>query len=328
MKKIILFSRDARTEKLFRNSWIKALNELNYEVFLANRGTINISIISGLRIFFRVLQFQKIVYGTSEICLYIPFLAKRDILVFTGLGRLLTNKGPIKNIVIFYLKIFYRGQKIICLNTEDKKYIESFLPCKPIKIEGYSFQEKEYKLIQIEPKQIPKFVYVGRIIKSKNIDFLIETFLELNLEYEFHLFGDFDFNSSDAISSDWLADKVEQSNGKIFYHGFRQDLFKHLDEFQAMISFSTREGLPFSMLDGIQAGCYLIINEAPGHNSFNKLEGVSFVERSSLTEFLNNFISSFDAYITFDRNKRLAVSNKIFGINKIIRDIKIMIQEH
>lgn len=320
---VVLFSRDDRSFKLFRKSWIQALIDSKIPFCFKNRGFGLLK--TGVALFNFIKQHKRIriIFGTSEICLYSLFSSKDDIWVFTGMGRLLQYRGRIQSLTTFFLNHTYRQQKIVALNFQDAVYLESIFPAKVILIngEGFDFKGK----MPIRQIKSPPFVvaYVGRLLKSKGVDRLVESFIELpHLNCELRLIGDFDFSNSDAVSMGWLAEMQSKSTNKISLYGYVDNVRDLLKDIDIYVSLSDREGLPFSVLEAIESGCLILLSPVPGHLSFADFDGIIYAEAKDLRMILENLLTSPYEYFNFDSHERVKICNAKFGMQSIISEIK------
>jgi glycosyltransferase involved in cell wall biosynthesis len=326
LKKIALYSRDNRSFQLFRKSWVNAITESKIPFFIQNRGFGFFKAVIAIINFNRDYKTVRIIFGTSEVCLYTLFSSKHDVWVFTGMGRLLQYPGKIQKLTIFFLKFTYRNQKIVALNPQDVAYLKNIFLSHVILIngEGFAFNITS----PIKKNKPPAFViaYVGRLLKSKGVDRLIEAFIRLPyLDCELRLIGDFDFSNSDAISPQWLAEMQLVSNNKIKCYGFVNNVRDLLKEVDVYVSLSDREGLPFAVLEAIEAGCVIVLSPVPGHLSFADLKGIIFDGSKDLHVILEDLITDRAKYNNFDASDRLKICNARFGIESIVADIKFNI---
>ena len=322
-KKIALFSRDDRSFKLFRGSWIKAIIESRISFSVVNRGFGFLKAWIALVNFNREYKSIRIIFGTSEICFYSAFSSKDDIWVFTGIGRLLQYHGRVEKLATLFLKCAYRQQKIIALNPQDVIYLESIFPNKVKLINGEGFVFNVTAPIKKNKPSELVIAYVGRLLKSKGVDRLIEAFIRLpRLNCELRLIGDFDFSNSDAVSAEWLAEMKSLSNNKINCYGFVNNVRDLLKEVDIYVSLSDREGLPFAVLEAIEAGCVLVLSPVPGHLSFSDLNGIIFDGPMGLHIILEDLLTHPAKYYHFDASDRLKICNTRFGIESIVADIK------
>ena len=294
MTDVSFFSRDDRTFQLFRSSWQIAARERALEVRVVNRGFGPRNTWQAIRRFIAGAGSRRIVFGTSEICLYALFAGPRDIYVFTGLGRLLLDDGIVARAVRLYLRWTYRRQAVVVLNPQDQALIGDLLGTTPVLIdgEGYPFDTSQPAFASRPSDGALTFAYVGRLLKSKGVDTLIAEFARnASSHWTLLVVGDSDFSNPDALTPDELRRLAQDTQGKIEYLGFRKDVREILQGVDFLISLSRREGLPFSALDGIDAGTHLILSPVPGHLSFKDVAGVTFVESDRLDRVFKQIAS-------------------------------------
>jgi glycosyltransferase involved in cell wall biosynthesis len=324
MKSIILFSRCERVFGLFRGTWIAAFARRRISVEAINRGYGLACTLTAIIKFVRGRSSIRVVFGTSEILLYSLFSKKRDFWVFTGLGRLFLTKGIINNIFIIMFRNLYRGQTIIVLNVDDQIFLDQKMGFKSYVLqgEGYLFDQKTPCFHKAGEVFSTKTVaYVGRLLKSKGVDALLQHLKDQhypNLRFVF--LGDTDFNSSDAVPKTAIRDALESKNDVQFL-GFVDDVASILKDVEFQISMSEREGLPFSVLDGMIAGCSMILTDVPGHRSFFDFNGVEKFDRRRLSDILQKMNDCPSPLLNFDRQERYILAKEQFGQEKIIRDI-------
>jgi len=292
-----------------------------------DRGFGIISILRSIKKFWSANTKQRIIFGSSEICLYLLLSRKRDVWVFTGLGRLLIGGNVRSRIVRWTIKRLYRGQLIIVLNEQDRAEVFGFTNCEPrvINGEGYKFSCGYNQKLRLKPRNEIRFVYVGRLLRSKGVHQLLSDFSKYSHEnWTLTLIGDNDFNNSDSVSQVDIDDLVKKSKGSVILTGYRSDVASILSEQDFYVTMSLREGLPFSVLDAINAGLYLILSPVPGHLSFEGLPGVQFA-KDGLKSVFDEVSRKSDRMLNFDREKRLEICKNKFGQDRIVQQIAEMI---
>lgn len=325
MSRLWFFSRDERTHRLFRSSWHKAAQECGIAVRVVHRGFGFKNALKALRSFVSAGEQRRIVFGTSEICLYSPFSRCQDIWVFTGLGRLLLDEGWAARAIRAFLRRMHRGQQIVVLNPEDQLVIQQSIgaPADIINGEGYAFRSILSVRSTNETGTGLTFAYVGRLLKSKGVDRLVADFARHSKpSWVLKVIGDSDFANPDSVPAEDLHRLAQTSNGQIVYTGFQQDVRAALESVDVLISLSRREGLPFSVLDGIESGAFLVLSPVPGHLSFSGLPGVTFVEPAELGRFFEQIGSDPRKFLAFDRAARQAACERKFGQDTIVESIK------
>jgi glycosyltransferase involved in cell wall biosynthesis len=318
-----LYSRDVRTFRLFRKSWLVALEGSNYEIKIYNRGFGFKRLLKAITSFIFHQKSFRLIFGTSEICLYYIFSRKEDLLIFSGLGRLLQEDGFRKRLICKYLKFLYKNQTIVALNVDDALFLKTIFLTDVILIngEGFNFNASQIKR---ELKDTIVVAYVGRMLKSKGVDKLIEEFLLIKNDHcELHLFGDFDFSNSDSIHQDWLCQKIKSSKGKIFHHGFVDNMKTIWGGIDILVSLSEREGLPFSVLEAIDAGCFLLLSAVPGHFPFASLAGVDLINPNEVLGSLSTLIANPRKITNFNQKQRIQECEQRFGMSSVVNQITV-----
>lgn len=320
-----LFSRDERTHKLFRASWLAAIKSVGGTSVSKCRGFGIVALVRYVHGFWQLRHTSRLVFGTSEVLLTIAFGKASDILVFTGLGRLLQAGGKMSKLVRILLRLGYRGQAVISLNVDDQRYLSTLFSTEVSLIngEGYGFSEQP---LSIRPSVPLRLGYVGRLLRSKAVDQLICIAGQLE-GCRLTLIGDVDFGNSDGVDPNWIQEQVYSSGGRIRHLGFVDDVKAALQDIDVVVSMSVREGLPFSVLDAIDSGCLAILSPVPGHMSFEGIEGVLFTEANSLAALLQNVIATPSEYFQYDPQRRKLACHARFGFDEITRSIREVLVE-
>lgn len=323
--KLFFFSRDVRTHNLFRASWHRAAQEGGADVTVVCRG---FGFTNAFRAIFKFIFStgqRRVLFGTSEICLYSLFSIGGDVWVFTGLGRLLLEKDCLARFVRNYLRWLHCGQVLVVLNEQDQEFMREVFGIAPFLIngEGYQFSINGLEHKVLLPQDQLAFAYVGRLLKSKGVDQIVASFARHSLDgWTLMVIGDSDFSNKDSIPLRELKQLAKLSKGKILFTGFQKDVGVLVNAADFLISLSRREGLPFSVLDGIEAGLHIVLSPVPGHLSFSNLPGVTFVEFSGLGIFFDQIARSPSQFLLFDRVQRLAECRQRFGQETVVSQIK------
>ena len=331
MSHLWFFSRDERTHRLFRSSWHRAARECGLDVQVVHRGFGIKNAARAVGNFIAARGQRRIVFGTSEICLYALFSRSQDIWVFTGLGRLLLDEGRAARAVRAFLRLLHCGQQIVVLNEQDQMVIQQSIGAPAIMIEGegYAFCKSQPNR---ETKELPlelTFAYVGRLLKSKGLDQLVANFAQYSSSsWTLKVVGDSDFSNQDSLTVAELQRLAQASKGRIVFTGFQQNVGAILKTVDVLISLSRREGLPFSVLDGIQAGAHLVLSPVPGHLSFSGLSGVTFVAPTGVGSFFEQILADPTRFLVFDRAARQSACERKFGQDTIVEDIKRLLTPH
>lgn len=325
MPSYALFSRDARTHGLFRGCWLTAIDKIGGTAVSECRGFGWSALVRYIYRFYRQRNCRRLIFGTSEVLLTLALGKSDDVWVFTGLGRLLQAGGNISKLVRFILRLCYRGQNIISLNSHDQRYLSELLSNQAYLIdgEGYKFSAS---VLSTRPRKPLRIAYVGRLLKSKAVDQLICAVAGLN-GCRLTLIGDIDFGNSDGIDSIWLEEQIISSGGRIEHVGFIQDVRAVLHDIDVVVSMSIREGLPFAVLDAMDSGCLAILSPVPGHLAFEGMDGIIFTETAMLSSVLQNIIDLPETYFRYNPNFRKNACQERFGYSHIATSIETILRQ-
>ena len=193
----------------------------------------------------------------------------------TGLGSIFLSRHLITRIIkfitIFFLFLNFKKDniKIIVQNKDDYNFVINTLHCKKkniflirgsgVNIHHFSFQK--------EPLSTPiVLTYVGRLIKDKGIEVLINAFENLdNYDNKLQLIlaGEIDYANPSAISQEYLNKKLKD-NKNIKWLGKITDVKKLWNKSHIAVLASRREGLPKSLLEAAASGKPIIASDVPG----------------------------------------------------------------
>lgn len=212
----------------------------------------------------------------------------------TGLGTAIENSGFIQKVTIGLYKIALKGSSCIFFQNEYNRrfFIErnitkgitrlipgSGVNLKHHKLEDYPSSEKEIR-----------FLFIGRIMKAKGIEELIEAAQQVKKIYpkvQFHLIG-----GSEEDYNKQLADLDKA--GVIKYHGQQSDIHSFIKNSHATILPSYHEGTANVLLETASTGRPVLATNIPGcKETFeNNITGLGFEVRSvpSLVEAITKFI--------------------------------------
>ncbi|MBB3944002.1 glycosyltransferase involved in cell wall biosynthesis [Sphingorhabdus rigui] len=268
---------------------------------------------------------HRLIFGTSEVLLTIGLGRSNDVLIFTGLGRLLQAGGAVSKLVRIALRLCYRGQSIISLNSDDQRYLSELFSTQAHLINGEGYQFSGH-ILSARPRRPLRIAYVGRLLKSKAVDQLISAVAGLN-GCRLTLIGDIDFGNSDGIDSTWLGEQIISSGGRIEHVGFIQDVRSVLHDIDVVVSMSIREGLPFAVLDAMDTGCLAVLSPVPGHLAFEGMDGIIFTETAMLSSVLQTIIDSPEKYFRFNPNFRKDACRERFGYSHIATSIETILRQ-
>ncbi|PHS56047.1 MAG: glycosyltransferase family 1 protein [Sulfurimonas sp.] len=234
------------------------------------------------------------------------FFARVPVRVHNIVGMpLMEAKGKKKYLLKFIEKLtYFFSTKLLCNSFGLKNYINKNLTKKDIKIIGNgsingvdtdyfndNFNDNDKKNIRLKYNINEKdfiLIFVGRIVKDKGINELVEAFVELKKVYndiKLLLVGDYekDLNPIKQKNMD-LINELED----IIFVGFQDDIREFLAISNIFILPSYREGLPNSLIEAGSCGIPLIATNINGCNEIviNNDTGL-LVEKKSMQSLKN-----------------------------------------
>ena len=121
-------------------------------------------------------------------------------------------------------------------------------------------------------------VAISRLVKFKNIDYLIEAFKELP-EYNLHIYG------SGPEEKNYQLQIRKNKSKNIFLHGVknRDEIFEALRKYDSFIQISSYEGMSFSILEALALNKPLILSNIEPNFETAKTAAI-YVKPKSITQ--------------------------------------------
>lgn len=231
------------------------------------------------------------VYGgiACGIC-KIPYLAN-----ITGLGTSFENKGLVQKITLGLYKFGLKNAACTFFQNEpnrlffvSKNIIKNktrLIPGSGVNLEQHKFEEYP------EDNGTIKFLFIGRIMKAKGIDELLEAAKKVKAQYsniEFDLIGGIEDDYTDKLAE---MEKI----GLIKYHGKQDNVHSFIKEANATILPSYHEGTANVLLESAASGRPVLASRVTGciETYDEGTSGFGFEVRDvdSLTETIIRFIN-------------------------------------
>lgn len=183
----------------------------------------------------------------------------------TGLGTAVENDGFMQKLTIaLYRRGLKKAQKVFFQNKNDMRFMTSrkivggeygLLPGSGVNLEEYSCMEypkSENPII---------FVVIGRLMKDKGTDELLEAAGIIRKRYPYVIFRLIGYYDEDIY-----RDKVKQAlkAGAIEYFGSQPDVKGFLKDCHAVIHASYHEGMSNVLLEAAACGRPVIATDVPG----------------------------------------------------------------
>ncbi|MFW2612239.1 glycosyltransferase family 4 protein [Aliarcobacter butzleri] len=173
--------------------------------------------------------------------------------------------------------------------------------------------------------------FIGRIVKDKGINELVNVFNDLNLKYPFtklFLIGDYK-NESDPISKN--SQDIIQKNKCIMYFEFQEDIREYLAISNLFVLPSYREGLPNVL---IEAGSYGIPLVATNINGCNEIiidgnNGILVTPKDEISLYtaIEKLILNKEYYYSIKNNVRLSILNRYsqkYFYSQLLKEFSIL----
>jgi len=302
MKKIFFVANVQFTITHFRKELIAQLREMGHEVFLVcpnatgnlyvepdkhvidlkiSRGGINpfkdFMTLKELVVLFHKEKPDIIINFTVKPIIYSSIAAgfflkgSRVFSNITGLGYVFTDSSAKAWIIRFIVKSLYRlallfNQKVFFQNPDDESFfVQSGIVRKDqvVALNGSGINLQKISISFIE-KEKQSFIFVGRLLKDKGLNELVEAVLKLYLLYpqvKCYIVGGRDDNPN-SFTEDQI--KLFSRCPALIFLGHRKDALTLLQKCEVYVLPSYREGTPRSTLEAMATGLPIITTDAPG----------------------------------------------------------------
>ena len=227
----------------------------------------------------------------------------------------------IKKRIIFFILLnlsYLKARKIICVSRYCAKE-ELFFNKKIIIIHhGVDLQRVQKKNNNETDKLI--FIYVGRIVKSKGVDLILEYFYNTNIkDREVIIVGD-------EEKSDFDISKYKNIPS-IHFVGLKNNPFDYYKNADFLITLPTDEAFGLTIIEAMASECVVIATKVGGiPEIITDRENGYLIKPSQLFSFLDN-LKNKNEYKNIKLNALKTVENfflienEIYKINETIRSI-------
>lgn len=193
-----------------------------------------------------------------------------------GLGQLFTDaeNGPtLKQKLlreVFRLQFKFvapRLDKLIVLNKEDKAVLQGFSSKANIKVlGGIGVDLNEYSYVPIRKVDPIRFIFVGRLLKEKGINYFLHAAEIVKKEFinaEFHILGAADLAAKNEVDTSLL--KRLTKNNIVIHFGYVDNVRECLENSSVFVLPSYyREGVPRSSQEAMAIGRAVITTNSVG----------------------------------------------------------------
>ena len=169
-------------------------------------------------------------------------------------------------------RCYYQDVRVNCNSNGSKEfYIEKFKRenIKPISLDSIKnpfFTQKVIDLSNEKNKKIPKQPYIlglGRLVKTKNFELLIDSFYELktkfNIEHKLVLVGD-------GEDKEFLEEKCKILNieNDVVFTGYESNPYPWIKNSEIIVFTSKKEGLSNVLIEAMCCKTRILITKSPG----------------------------------------------------------------
>ncbi len=231
------------------------------------------------------------IYG-GIVCRYIgvPQIAN-----ITGLGTAIENESILQKILIKFYKIALKNTYCIFFqNSSNKKYfakhkIGRSSRYKMIPGSGVNLKDHPFEEYPIDDGTL-RFLFIGRIMKDKGIEELVEAASRLK-----KIYNNLQFDALGSYEKDYKEKALElKKKGVINFHGVKDNVHDYIKKCNAVILPSYHEGMSNVLLEAASSGRPVLASNVPGcMETFDEgISGFGFEAKNvdSLVEAIIKFI--------------------------------------
>jgi|SRR5690554_4114388 len=366
MKKIVIVSSYSESLIIFRKDLMQSLIDNGYEVYalgpdkdekifsklreigvtplsyFLNRKGLNpfsdIKSIWQIRKILKRINPDFVLPYTAKPVIY-SNLAKKGLSIYsinwiTGLGfyampsRDLIRKMAKKFITLLYRISLDQKDKLVFQNLDDLELFRAkkIITKHPFVITPGSGVNLSQFDFSVPDRESLKFLFVGRLIKSKGIELFLEAAAVVKAEYkhaQFIVVGWIDQESSDRISQE-TVDRYKE-NGIVEFTGKINNVDEYIKESSVFVLPSMyREGVPRSILEALSVGRAVITTDNVGcrETVVKDYNGI-LIEKNNATqlaEAMRFFCKNPNKIIEYGKNSRSLAESKfdVKLVNEII----------
>jgi glycosyltransferase involved in cell wall biosynthesis len=227
----------------------------------------------------------------------------------TGLGTSIENKGLLQKITIMLYKVGLKKSSCVFFQNEHNRNF--FITKKIVKHKtrlipgsGVNLQLNNFEVYP-ENDEIIRFLFIGRIMKAKGIEELIQAIIKVKEKYplvQFDLIG--------GSEEDYTQQLVDlNKSGIINYLGQREDVHSFIKKSHATILPSYHEGISNVLLESASSGRPILASRVPGCiETFDEgISGLGFKVKNvnSLIETITKFIE-----LPYDKKKKMGIAGR------------------
>lgn len=191
--------------------------------------------------------------------LSVPYIAN-----ITGLGTSIENKGILQKVTLFLYKVALK--KARCVFFQNQSNLSFFMKNNIINsktrlLPGSGVNLQQYKWTDyLNNDETIKLLFIGRIMKAKGINELLEAIKRVKAEYpniELGLIGGYEEEYEHII-------QLYEQEGLLTYYGQQDDVQSYIQNSHAIIHPSHHEGMSNVLLESAAIGRPVLASNIPG----------------------------------------------------------------
>ncbi len=183
----------------------------------------------------------------------------------TGLGTAFQREGILQKFITHLYRISLKKAKTVFFeNDEDQRiFINNKIVKKEYtyKLNGAGVNLEEYPFCEYPPNDTEiRFLFIGRVMKEKGIDELLEVAVKIKKKYKsvvFDIVGPLEDDYADITAQ-------YQKDGHIIYHGYQKNVTEYIRNSHCFILPSYHEGMANTLLECGAMGRPLITSDIHG----------------------------------------------------------------
>ena len=206
--------------------------------------------------------------------LRIPYIVN-----ITGLGTTFERGGMLKKMVVTMYRTALK--KAVCVffqNDRNKQIFEEngIYGQKAKRVNGSGVNIEKYAFEDYPGREIPKFLFVGRLMKEKGIEEYLYCAKKYAKRAEFDIIGYCEEAYEDEVNQ-------LQQQGMLRFHGFQSNVKSFYKEADAIVIASYHEGMSNVLLEAAATGRPVLATNIPGCKEAveDNMTGLLFAPRSS-----------------------------------------------
>ncbi len=263
-----------------KDNYSKYFININCKIHYLDFKPNNISLYSDFKAFFKLIKIFKksnpdlVLLYTIKPNLYGGLVCKifniKFINTITGLGTLALKGNLFKKILYLIYKLsFIKSKHIFFQNQYDKEFFFkskknniSVVPGSGIDLNKYKYTKKDFN------KNNLKFLFVGRLIREKGLNELLNSFELILKNYKnikLDIIGSLNQNNKSSLSLKTI--NYYENINNINFLGHIDELEKIYKNYDCLILPSYREGCSRAILEAGASGLPVITNDVPGCNN-------------------------------------------------------------